>query len=65
MNKNQRAKDTFFLFVGLRYTEQNFKVRRSEKELIKIGRQPKSYKITETSKALLLPMSHAAIYSYI
>ena len=40
-----------FLFVGLRHTDQNFKMRRSEK--IQIVIEPKTSKITITSQELL------------
>ena len=37
MTNMGRNTATFFLFVGLRYTDQNFKVRRSEKNKNKNG----------------------------
>ena len=55
----------YFLFVGLRYTDQNFKVRRSEKNKIKTELQPKTYKVIRMSETLFPPMTHTISYMYI
>ena len=61
-----RLKATVFLFLGLRYTDQNFKVRQSEKKIkIKTELQPKTYKFTTMSEALFQPMTYTISNMYI
>ena len=58
--RNKSGLGHIFLFVGLRYIDKNFKVRRSEK----MGLLARIYKFTTTSEVLRFLMTCPAIYSY-